>query len=153
MAIKRVDLGPVWLNVEERGRGRPLLLVHGFPLDHTMWNEQLTTLSDGCRVIAADLRGFGHSDRGDEPLTMDLFADDLNSLLDALQIDTPVTFCGLSMGGYVGWRFLARYGDHVEALIQCDTRRGRRLARCGSHPARNRRPRAAQRIGRSSARR
>jgi pimeloyl-ACP methyl ester carboxylesterase len=120
--MKRIDLGGMWLNVEERGVGRPLLLVHGFPLDHTMWNAQIETLSGRFRVIAPDMRGFGHSDPVVGLLTMDLLAEDLSRLLDALRIDEPVAFCGLSMGGYVGWRFVAKYGDRLWRLIQCDTR-------------------------------
>ncbi len=120
--MKRINLGEVWLNVEERGQGSPLLLVHGFPLDHTMWSEQIEGLSSHFRVIAPDLRGFGHSDAGKQPLTMDRFADDLAALLDALEISVPLVYCGLSMGGYVGWRFMERYGDRVKQLIQCDTR-------------------------------
>jgi pimeloyl-ACP methyl ester carboxylesterase len=120
--MKRIDLGDVWLNVEECGAGRPLLLVHGFPLDHTMWNAQIETLSGKFRVIAPDLRGFGHSDPVAGVLTMDLLAEDLARLLDAMQVDEPVAFCGLSMGGYVGWRFVVTYGERLWRLIQCDTR-------------------------------
>jgi 3-oxoadipate enol-lactonase len=120
--MKRIDLGDVWLNVEERGSGRPLLLVHGFPLDHTMWNSQIETLSAKFRVIAPDLRGFGHSDPAAGVLSMDLLAQDLAALLDALQVREPLAFCGLSMGGYVGWRFAATYGDRLWRLIQCDTK-------------------------------
>lgn len=123
MAIEQIKIGDATLNVEESGAGRPLLLVHGFPLDHTMWREQIETLSARMRVIAPDLRGFGHS-RGPigDVLTMDQLADDLAALLDAMEIREPIAFCGLSMGGYVGWRFAARYGDRLWRLIQCDTR-------------------------------
>jgi pimeloyl-ACP methyl ester carboxylesterase len=122
MGLKRIDLGGRWLNVEERGAGRPLLLVHGFPLDHTMWTEQFETLSSSFRVIAPDLPGFGHSDPVEGVLTMDRMADDLAGLLDALGVDEPLIYCGLSMGGYVGWRFVDRYGHRVWRLIQCDTK-------------------------------
>jgi pimeloyl-ACP methyl ester carboxylesterase len=120
--MKRIDLGDVWLNVEERGAGRPMLLVHGFPLDHTMWSEQIDALSSQFRVMAPDLRGFGHSDKVSGVLSMDQLADDLAALLDKLGVTEPVIFCGLSMGGYVGWRFAAKYGQRLARLIQCDTR-------------------------------
>ncbi len=122
MGVKRIDLGGVWLNVEEQGAGRPVLMVHGFPLDHTMWSRQIEALANHFRVIAPDLRGFGHSDAASGVLTMDQLADDLAALLDALDVDEPIAFCGLSMGGYVGWRFAARYGERLWRLIQCDTR-------------------------------
>jgi len=111
------------LSVETRGEGLPLLLVHGFPLNHTMWDAQLDELAPTCRVIAPDLRGFGNSSRvQSDVVTMDEFADDLNALLDALGINEPVCFCGLSMGGYIGFRFFEKYGDRLRALILCDTR-------------------------------
>ncbi len=122
MGLKRVDLGGLWLNVEEQGAGRPLLLVHGFPLDHTMWSRQIEALSNQFRVIAPDLRGFGHSEAGGDVLTMDQFADDLAALMDALGVEEPLVYCGLSMGGYVGWRFAERHGERLGRLIQCDTR-------------------------------
>ena len=50
--MARIKVNDVELNVVERGSGTPLLLVHGFPLDHSMWRGQLDGLSDTCRVIA-----------------------------------------------------------------------------------------------------
>ena len=111
------------LNVETRGEGPPLLLVHGFPLNHTMWSDQLADLASDFRLVAPDLRGFGQSGVvTDESITMDRFADDLNDLLDALDIDEPVIYCGLSMGGYIGFRFVEKYADRLRGLILCDTR-------------------------------
>jgi 3-oxoadipate enol-lactonase len=76
--------GPDRFHYVERGSGRPLLLVHGFPLDYTMWTNQLDVLSRHCRLIAPDLRGFGRSVATDETVTMEQYADDLAALLDAL---------------------------------------------------------------------
>src|SRR5689334_1088803 len=95
----------VRLNVVERGRGTPLLLVHGYPLDHSMWRGQIDGLSDVCRVIAPDLRGFGASEVTAGTVTMEQMADDAAALLDAQKINDPIVFCGLSMGGYVAWQF------------------------------------------------
>jgi 3-oxoadipate enol-lactonase len=120
--MRRIDIGEVQLNVVDEGRGAPLLLVHGFPLDHSMWREQISELSRSCRVIAPDLRGFGQSDVTPGTVTMARFADDLAKLLDALGVREPVTFCGLSMGGYVGWQFVARHADRLGRLIVCDSR-------------------------------
>jgi len=120
--MKRISIGDITLNVNVSGQGRPLLLVHGFPLDHTMWREQIDELSSGCRVIAPDLRGFGKSDVTEGKVTMQQLADDVAALLKALQVDQPVTFCGLSMGGYVAWQFCLRHSKMLERLILCDTR-------------------------------
>ncbi len=107
----------------DQGDGEPLLLVHGFPLDHSMWRAQLDFFSASRRVIAPDLRGFGRGPALDEDtLTMEQLADDLAALLDALQITSPVDVCGLSMGGYVAWQFWKRHRPRLKRLIQCDTR-------------------------------
>jgi 3-oxoadipate enol-lactonase len=105
----------------DRGAGAALLFVHGFPLDHSMWNGQIESLSAGHRVIAPDLRGFGQSSLDQDVVTMSQFADDLSALLDFLGID-EVTFCGLSMGGYIAWEFWRKYARRLRALILCDTR-------------------------------
>jgi 3-oxoadipate enol-lactonase len=117
-----VQVNGIGLNVVERGAGIPLLLVHGFPLDHSMWSGQFEALSNVCRVIAPDLRGFGTSDVIPGVATMQQMADDLAGLLDALAIREPVAFCGLSMGGYVAWQFALRHRQRLAKLILCDTR-------------------------------
>jgi 3-oxoadipate enol-lactonase len=106
----------------DAGAGRPVVLVHGFPLDHSMWNAQIDALSGDYRVIAPDLRGFGRSGVSEGTVTMQQFADDLAGLLRALEVDEPVVLCGLSMGGYVAWQFWRRHGRRLGGLILCDTR-------------------------------
>ena len=110
------------LHYVEVGSGMPLLLVHGFPLDHTMWQGQIDGLADCCRVIAPDLRGFGQSSVTPGLVTMQRMADDLAELLSGIGIEEPVVFCGLSMGGYVAWQFAARHRARLARLILCDTR-------------------------------
>jgi 3-oxoadipate enol-lactonase len=110
------------LHVVQAGSGPPLLLVHGFPLDHTMWQGQIEGLADRFRIIAPDLRGFGQSSVTAGLVTMQRMADDLAKVLDSLQVNEPVVFCGLSMGGYVAWQFALRYRERLARLIQCDTR-------------------------------
>jgi 3-oxoadipate enol-lactonase len=112
----------IGLNVIDRGRGLPLVLVHGYPLDHSMWQGQIEGLSDTCRVIAPDLRGFGASDVTPGTATMEQMAEDVAGMLDALSIQQPVVFCGLSMGGYVAWQFAFRHPQRLAKLILCDTR-------------------------------
>jgi pimeloyl-ACP methyl ester carboxylesterase len=110
------------INVNERGSGTPLVLVHGYPLDHSMWQGQIDGLSDTCRVIAPDLRGFGASDVTPDTVTMEQMADDIAGLLDALKISEPIVFCGLSMGGYVAWQFALKHRARLARLILCDTK-------------------------------
>lgn len=106
----------------DRGAGLPLVLVHGFPVDHAMWRFQIEALSKRHRVIAPDLRGFGQSDVTEGEVTMEQFADDLAGLLEALRIDEPIVLCGLSMGGYIAFAFWRKYAARLGALILCDTR-------------------------------
>ena len=110
--------------VRDEGRGPPVLLVHGFPLDHTLWAAQIDALAPRQRVLAPDLRGFGRSVVTDGTVTMTRMADDLAALLDALGVREPVVYAGFSMGGYVGWPFLERHGARVRALVAVDTRPG-----------------------------
>lgn len=118
----QLALGDVALHVADAGRGRPLLLVHGFPLDHRMWRHQIEALAASHRVLAPDLRGFGRSSVTPGVVTMEQMADDLAAMLDALGITERAVFCGLSMGGYVAWSFFRRHAERLRALILCDTR-------------------------------
>ena len=114
------DVGDVSLAADLRGDGPALLLVHGFPLDRTLWAHQVATLS-GWRRIAPDLRGMGASDAPANGYTMATYADDLVRLLDQLEIARAVV-AGLSMGGYVVFEMLRRHRDRVAGVILMDTR-------------------------------
>ena len=120
--MKTQTAGGIEMATVDRGSGPPLLLVHGFPLDHSMWNAQIEALSADYRVIAPDLRGFGRSEVTPGKVTMQQLADDLAALLERLGVEEPVVFCGLSMGGYVAWQFWRRHRARVRGLILCDTR-------------------------------
>jgi len=110
----------------DEGTGPPVLLVHGFPLDHTMWDAQVAALSQQARVIAPDLRGFGQTPLApgdaDRCISMEAYADDLAEFLDVLSIREPIVLAGFSMGGYVAWQFVRKHGARLRALVQCDTR-------------------------------
>jgi pimeloyl-ACP methyl ester carboxylesterase len=124
--MQRAKLSSVDVAYLDRGTGPTILLVHGFPLDHTMWSAQIDALTPHFRVIAPDLRGFGQSSLGEvdshEGVSMERYADDLVELLHALAIDEPIVLAGFSMGGYVAWQFVRNHGSRLRALVQCDTR-------------------------------
>ncbi|VAW31291.1 hypothetical protein MNBD_CHLOROFLEXI01-3717 [hydrothermal vent metagenome] len=101
-----------------------LLLIHGFPLSSQMWMPQLEDLEPFVRVIAPDLRGFGHSDSASGAYSVTLLADDCADLLGHLNVATPFIVCGLSMGGYIALEFYRRYPEHVAGLILAATRAG-----------------------------
>ncbi|HEY7685616.1 MAG TPA: alpha/beta fold hydrolase [Gemmatimonadales bacterium] len=116
----RVSVGGATLAVQVRGDGPPLLLVHGFPLDQSMWSHQLVAFS-GWRRIAPDLRGAGASEAPPGEYSMARYADDLVMVLDAVGAKSAVC-CGLSMGGYVLFELMRRHPERVRALILCDTK-------------------------------
>jgi 3-oxoadipate enol-lactonase len=124
--MKSIAISSTMISYVDRGTGAPVLLIHGFPLDHTMWDAQIESLAARSRVIAPDLRGFGRTPlaAGDAEsgIPMERYADDLMELLDALAIGEPIVLAGFSMGGYVAWQFLRKHGERVRALIQCDTK-------------------------------
>src|SRR6478735_12821902 len=83
----------------DRGRGEPLVLLHGFPLDRRMWDAQVNRLSDHHRVLAPDFRDFGRS-VNDEPFSIESLADNVHTFVHQLGA-RPCVLAGLSMGGYV----------------------------------------------------
>ena len=92
------------------GQGRPVVLIHGWPLDADMWEHQALFLArNGCRVIAYDRRGFGRSTQTWDGYTYDQFADDLKSVIETLGL-SGVTLVGFSMGGGEVARYLSRHG-------------------------------------------
>lgn len=110
------------IHVTRTGAGRPLLLVHGFPLTAEMWQPQFEFLGSHFDVIAPDLIGFGESDSIPTSWSMGKYADDLQSMLLQLDVTCPVIFCGLSMGGYIGFEFWKNHRSHLEQLVFCNTR-------------------------------
>lgn len=108
---------------EDTGEGRPLLLIHGYPLNRMMWEPQLHGLADVARVIAPDLWGFGESEpTGDT--TIGTYADQVHALAEALGATGPLVVCGLSMGGYVAFEYFRQYKDQVAGLILANTKAG-----------------------------
>jgi pimeloyl-ACP methyl ester carboxylesterase len=92
-----------------------LLLVHGFPFDHTLWDHVVALLSTEIKVLAPDLRGFGGSPLGNEEPSLGRTADDLKNLLDREQIGRAVV-AGMSMGGYVALAFAEHYPARLAGL-------------------------------------
>ncbi|MER5306826.1 alpha/beta hydrolase [Streptomyces sp. NPDC002773] len=107
---------------EDRGAGPALLLVHGHPFDHTMWQPQIERFSRTHRVITPDLRGYGATPLGAHPHSTDLgvFAEDLVALLDDLGIDDCV-LAGLSMGGQIAMELYRRHPGRIRGLVLADT--------------------------------
>jgi peroxiredoxin len=102
---------PTELYYYEQGQGQPVVLIHGWPLSHRMWESQITALSEaGYRVIAYDRRGFGQSGRPTGGYDYDTFASDLSELMTQLDLRDAV-IAGFSMGGGEVARYIGRYGS------------------------------------------
>jgi pimeloyl-ACP methyl ester carboxylesterase len=99
------------LHYEDHGTGRPVVLIHGWPLSERSWEKQVPALVDaGYRVITYDRRGFGESSQPWTGYDYDTFAEDLNRLLTELDL-SDVTLVGFSMGGGEVVRYLNRHGS------------------------------------------
>src|ERR1700743_145160 len=107
----------VRLHVTDVGRGRPVVLIHGFPLSDEMYEYQYGALAKaGFRAIGITMRGFGHSDKPGEGYSYDTYADDIKAVLDQLHVDN-VVLGGFSMGGAISIHYMARHhGAHVGKL-------------------------------------
>ena len=110
------------IGYDDVGSGLPIVFVHGFPHNRSLWAPQLGAFVDRCRCIAPDLRGFGESTVS-PPFTIDQYADDLAALLSLLEIGRAV-ITGLSMGGYIAFALWRRHPTLVRALALADTRAG-----------------------------
>jgi 3-oxoadipate enol-lactonase len=105
------------------GDGPPVVLLHGFPLDRSMWDPQVRALSRDYRVIAPDLRGLGATQLGNvDTSSMEFMADDVHALLERIGVRQPVVLGGLSMGGYVAFAFWRQRHEQVRGLFLADTR-------------------------------
>lgn len=100
---------------ERHGRGAPLVLIHGFPLDHSIWDEVVPLLENDFDLILPDLRGFGESDATEAIYTMTDLATDIAALMDHLGLESAF-LAGHSMGGYVALAFAAAYPTRVRGL-------------------------------------
>jgi pimeloyl-ACP methyl ester carboxylesterase len=112
------------LAYDDYGPGPVVVLLHGFPLNRSMWSSQVATVGAEYRVIAPDLRGHGETAAPEGVYTMDDMAEDVVELLNALQITEPIVLGGLSMGGYVALALTLRHPARVRGLILMDTRAG-----------------------------
>jgi pimeloyl-ACP methyl ester carboxylesterase len=97
------------------GKGTPLVLIHGYPLDHSIWDKVIPLLSDSFDVIVPDLRGFGTSTPSDATYGMSEYAADIAGLLDHLGIEQAAVV-GHSMGGYVALAFAREFPQRIRGL-------------------------------------
>ncbi|MFB6169710.1 MAG: alpha/beta fold hydrolase [Haloarculaceae archaeon] len=116
-----VRTGDLETYYERRGEGPPVVFVHGAILDHSQWDPQVTALADEFTTVAYDVRGHGRTGGSARPTySIDLFADDLDALITALDLDRPVV-CGLSTGGCIAQAYAAAHPEKLSGLVLADT--------------------------------
>ncbi|HEY4384960.1 MAG TPA: alpha/beta fold hydrolase [Ktedonobacteraceae bacterium] len=119
----KARINGIELAYDDHGIGMPVIFLHAFPLNRTMWTGVTTALlaDQRYRLVALDWRGFGESEVGGTISTMEQLADDLAALMDRLGMQKAV-LCGLSMGGYAAFAFLRKYPQRITGLILADTK-------------------------------
>jgi len=113
--MEKIKINDIELAYARRGKGTPLVLLHGFPLDHHLWDDVSSLLEDKFELILPDLRGFGESTTVGAPYSMDDYASDIAGLLDQFGIQKAAV-AGHSMGGYVALAFAKLYPERVSGL-------------------------------------
>jgi pimeloyl-ACP methyl ester carboxylesterase len=113
--MDKPNVNGIQIAYERHGSGTPLVLLHGYPLDHTIWDEVVPLLESDFDLIVPDLRGFGQSDLVEEQYTVADMAADVAALLDELGIENTY-IAGHSMGGYVALAFVRNTPERVSGL-------------------------------------
>ncbi len=115
MKNNHVHLKPVDLSYEVFGDGYPMVLIHGYPLNRSIWYPIVPLLQNHAKLILPDLRGYGTSPAVEGVSTMRLMAEDVYRLLEYLNIEKAI-LVGHSMGGYVSFAFAQAYPGHLAGL-------------------------------------
>ena len=113
--MNKIKVNGIELAYERRGRGTPLVLIHGYPLDHSIWTEVASQLENDFDLILPDVRGFGESTTVDAPYSLTDISSDLAALLDSLGVGSTA-LAGHSMGGYVALAFAKLFPKRVSGL-------------------------------------
>ena len=111
VSVGQENSGSIDLYYEDHGSGKPVVLIHGWPLSGRSWEKQVPALLDaGYRVITYDRRGFGESSKPTSGYNYDTFAEDLHKLITKLDL-RDAALVGFSMGGGEVARYLGKYGS------------------------------------------
>jgi 3-oxoadipate enol-lactonase len=121
--MSKISVRGIEIGYDEAGSGTPVVLLHGFPFNRTMWSEQIEALLPRHRVLAPDLRGHGETSATRAPATMEEMARDVSALMEKLNISRAAV-CGFSMGGYVALALYRMFPLRARALVLADTRPG-----------------------------
>jgi pimeloyl-ACP methyl ester carboxylesterase len=120
----QTKLNGIQIAYTDEDEGFPLLFIHGFPLNRSVWSNQVGAFRSRHRVIAPDLRGFGESDSTAGPVAMSRYAEDIWALMQRLGTG-PVILAGHSMGGYIALDLANRYPQAIRGLVLISTKSGK----------------------------
>ena len=112
----KIKTNGIQMNYELSGKGKDLVLIHGFTDNLNMWFNQAPEFSKQYRVLRYDVRGFGQTEKAQGPYSMDLFADDLHELLKAIGLQSACIL-GYSMGGRIALEFCMKYPQEAAGLV------------------------------------
>lgn len=115
MEMNKIRVNQIELAYTLRGHGTPLVLIHGYPLDHSIWDETASLLENEFQLILPDVRGFGESTTVRSMYTLADIARDVAALLDHLKIE-KTALVGHSMGGYISLAFASLFSKRVTGL-------------------------------------
>ncbi|EDZ62118.1 hydrolase, alpha/beta fold family [Sulfurimonas gotlandica GD1] len=101
-----------------KATNQAIVFIHGFPFDHTLWDDVIDEFKDEYYCISYDIRGFGKSEIETAQFTMESYVQDLESVVLGLKLNKPI-ICGFSMGGYIALR--ANERENYKALILANT--------------------------------
>ena len=104
------------ISYDLKGKGFPLILIHGFGSKKEIWKPQIIDFSKKYKTITFDLRGTGKTDRPNYPYIMEMFADDIKGLMDYLKIEST-HLIGRSLGGMIAQNFVLKYPQNVKKLV------------------------------------
>ena len=110
------EVNGIKISYDIKGKGFPLILIHGFGSKKEIWKPQIIEFSKKYKTITFDLRGTGKTDRPNYPYTMEMFADDIKGLMDYLKIES-VHLIGRSLGGMIAQNFVLKYPHNVKKLV------------------------------------
>ena len=128
----RVTVDDAIIDVDDRGSGDAIVMLHGFPLTRAIWDECADALAKNYRVIRPDLRGMGLSSAPGGPYLMESLAGDIAAVMDACGV-SRASIVGHSLGGYVALAFARMYSERVERLALICSRLGADSAETASN--------------------
>jgi 3-oxoadipate enol-lactonase len=116
----KIKANGIEMNYELSGKGKTLVLIHGFTDNLNMWYNQVPEFSKNCQILTYDVRGFGQTEKVPGPYSMEMFAEDLHELLQALGIPSACLL-GYSMGGRIALEFCMKYPQEATGLVMANS--------------------------------